>query len=86
MIQSFIHLHAHSYFSLMEGLVSPDGLVTTARKNGMEAIALTDHKCLSGAVEFENACVKNGIQPIYGMDEKRGMVKHLQAQQPFNAG
>lgn len=68
MIQSFIHLHAHSYFSLMEGLVSPDGLVTTARKNGMEAIALTDHKCLSGAVEFENACVKNGIQPIYGME------------------
>jgi len=34
----------------------------------MEAIALTDHKCLSGAVEFENACVKNGIQPIYGME------------------
>ncbi len=65
---SFIHLHAHSYFSLMEGLISPEELVLTAMKYGMQAIALTDHKCLSGAVEFENSCRKNGIEPIYGLE------------------
>ena len=68
MEKTFIHLHAHSYFSLMEGLISPEELVLTAKKYGMHAIALTDHKCLSGAVEFENSCRKNGVEPIYGLE------------------
>lgn len=65
---AFIHLHAHSFFSLMEGLISPEELVLTAKEYGMHAIGLTDHKCLSGAVEFENSCRKNGIEPIYGLE------------------
>ena len=64
---SFVHLHALSYYSLMEGLISPDELVNTARKYEMPAIAMSDHRCLTGVVEFSLACQKAGIQPIYGL-------------------
>ncbi|MBE0688395.1 MAG: DNA polymerase III subunit alpha [Anaerolineaceae bacterium] len=64
---SFVHLHTLSYYSLMEGLISPDELVNTAQKYEMPAIALSDHRCLTGVVEFTLACQKVGIQPIYGL-------------------
>jgi len=63
----FVHLHTFSYFSLMEGLLSPSDLVHLVKQNGMQAVALTDHNCLSGVVEFTHACEKAGIQPIFGL-------------------
>ena len=68
MTNSFVHLHAHSYFSLLEGLIAPRDLVKTAQEFGMNAIALVDHRWMTGAVEFENTCKKAGIQPIYGLE------------------
>ncbi len=65
---AFVHLHAHSYFSLQEGLISPEALVAAARSNGMQSMALVDHRCLSGAVAFEQACQKEEIKPIYGLE------------------
>lgn len=65
---SFVHLHAHSYFSLQEGLISPTDLVEAASQNGMSAIAVSDHLCLSAAVEFNHACQKKGIKPIFGLE------------------
>src|SRR5512147_1675813 len=62
------HLAAHSYYSLMEGLNSPAELAEEARRQGMPALALTDHRMLSGAVEFYQACVTNGIQPMVGLE------------------
>ncbi|MBW6472505.1 MAG: DNA polymerase III subunit alpha [Anaerolineaceae bacterium] len=64
---AFVHLHALSYYSLMEGLISPEELVNTARKYEMPAIAMSDHRCLTGVVEFTLACHKAGVQPIYGL-------------------
>ena len=64
---SFVHLHTLSYYSLMEGLISPEELVNTARKYEMPAIAMSDHRCLTGMVEFTLACQKANIQPIYGL-------------------
>ena len=63
----FVHLHALSYYSLMEGLISPEELVKTAQKFNMPAIAMSDHRCLTGVVEFALACQKANIQPIYGL-------------------
>lgn len=63
----FVHLHALSYYSLLEGLISPAELVSAAKRNGMSAVALCDHRCLSGVVEFTQACQEAGIQPVYGL-------------------
>jgi DNA polymerase III alpha subunit len=62
----FVHLHALSYYSLLEGLISPAELVSAAKRNGMSAVALCDHRCLSGVVEFTQACQEAGNQPVYG--------------------
>jgi DNA polymerase III subunit alpha len=62
------YLHTHSHFSLLEALPSPAELVEAARALGVPALALTDHRLLSGAVEFHNACQKAGIQPILGLE------------------
>ena len=63
----FVYLHTYSHYSLLEGLLSPADLARLAVENGMKAIALTDHRCLSGMVEFSQACDQEGIQPIFGM-------------------
>ena len=63
-----VHLHTHSYFSLQEGLSSPVELANAAAGYGMPALALTDHLCLSGAVEFYLACQEARIKPILGLE------------------
>jgi len=52
----FIHLTAHSSYSLQEGILSPFELVQAARERGMPALGLTDHRLLTGSVEFVHAC------------------------------
>ena len=64
----FIHLTTHSAYSLQEGLFSPAELVQAARDHGMSAIGLTDHRLLTGAVEFVHACREAEIQPILGLE------------------
>lgn len=77
---AFVHLHTYSHFSLLEGLISPAEYAQLAVEQGMQAIALTDHRCLSGMVEFAKACEQAGIQPIFGLTidvEWRGQVGEL---------
>lgn len=62
------HLIAHSCFSFLEALPTPQDLVQAAAGQGMPAIALTDHRYLTGSVEFFQACRKAGIQPIHGLE------------------
>lgn len=64
----FIHLHVHSHYSLLDGLTKIDELVETAKKDGANAVALTDHGVMYGAIEFYKACKKAGIKPIIGME------------------
>lgn len=64
----FIHLTTHSAYSLQEGLLLPSELVQAAQAEGMPALGLTDHRLLSGTVEFVQACQKTGIQPIVGLE------------------
>ena len=64
----FTHLHTHSSFSFLRGLISPQAMVESAVQNGMPAVALTDHHSLTGAIEFYAACLNAGIQPILGLE------------------
>jgi len=64
----FTHLRVHSHYSLLEGLPSPAELADTAAHYNMPALALADHRYLTGAVEFSQACKTTGIKPIYGLE------------------
>ena len=64
----FIHLTTHSAYSLQEGLLLPSELVQAAQADQLPALGLTDHRLLSGTVEFVSACRKAGIQPVLGLE------------------
>ncbi len=68
MEQKFIHLHTHSHYSLLDGLSKISDLVEKAKEDGMEAIALTDHGAMYGAIDFYMECTKAGIKPIIGVE------------------
>jgi DNA polymerase III subunit alpha len=64
----FVHLHCHSHYSLLDG-ASPIGrLVERAKQHGMNALALTDHGNLHGALEFYQKARSAGINPIVGYE------------------
>jgi DNA polymerase-3 subunit alpha len=65
---SFVHLHNHSEYSLLDGLNKIDLLVSRTKELGMKAVALTDHGFMYGAVEFYEACKNQGIKPIIGCE------------------
>jgi len=64
----FVHLHCHSHYSLLDGASPISKLVKRAKEHGMNALALTDHGNLHGALEFYTACKKEGINPIIGYE------------------
>jgi DNA polymerase-3 subunit alpha len=65
---SFVHLHLHSEYSLLDGLSRIDELVEKAKEYNMNAIGLTDHGAMYGAFRFLIAAQKAGIKPIIGME------------------
>ena len=65
---SFVHLHLHSEYSLVNGMIRLPALVDQTRTNQMPAVALTDMGNLYGAVKFFNKCVAQGIKPIIGAE------------------
>ena len=64
----FTHLHVHTHYSLLDGANKIPDLVRQAKKLGMDSLAITDHGCMFGVVEFFNECKKEGIKPILGME------------------
>ncbi|RLD14246.1 DNA polymerase III subunit alpha, partial [candidate division KSB1 bacterium] len=68
MMNPFVHLHTHSYYSLLDGVPSPEELVIAAKKTGFKALALTDHNGLYGAVEFYRKAKDYGLKPIIGTE------------------
>jgi DNA polymerase III subunit alpha len=64
----YVHLHNHTQFSLLDGLTRIPELIAYAKESGMEAVAMTDHGTLSGAIEFYKEAVANDIKPIIGIE------------------
>ncbi len=64
----FVPLHVHSHYSLLKALPKVPELVAAAKAQGYEALALTDIGNLYGAIEFYQACKKEGLKPIIGLD------------------
>ena len=65
---SFVHLHCHTHYSLLDGANRIDDLVKTAKSMDMPAIAITDHGNMFGAIEFYLAAIAAGIKPILGLE------------------
>jgi len=70
--KDFVHLHAHTHFSIQDALPSPKNYAMKAREMGFRATAITDHGKMGGAVEFVEACKGYGdhapIKPIVGIE------------------
>ena len=64
----FVHLHVHSEYSLLDGANRIKDLPKVAKEKGMDAIAITDHGVMYGAIEFYKACKEEGIKPIIGCE------------------
>jgi DNA polymerase-3 subunit alpha len=66
--ETFVHLHVHSEYSLLDGLSRLPDLAERAAELKMPALALSDHGNLFGAVEFYKECRKVGVKPIIGCE------------------
>jgi len=65
---SFVHLHVHSHYSLLDGACKIPELVETAAEHKMPAVAITDHGNMFGAVEFYREATGAGIKPVIGYE------------------
>ncbi|OGK35759.1 DNA polymerase III subunit alpha [Candidatus Roizmanbacteria bacterium RIFCSPHIGHO2_12_FULL_39_8] len=65
---SFVHLHTHSEYSLLDGMCRLDDMIARAKEQGMPAVALTDHGALYGAFKFFIKAKEAGLKPIIGVE------------------
>ena len=76
MADSFVHLHVHTEYSLLDGLSKVSPLIRRAKELSMPALAVSDHGAMYGAVEFYKAAQKEGIKPIIGIEAYTTNVPH----------
>lgn len=65
---SFVHLHNHTEYSMLDGAAKISPLFTEAKRLGMTAVGMTDHGNMYGAAEFYNSARKHDIKPIIGIE------------------
>ncbi len=75
---SFVHLHLHSQYSLLDGANRLDDVLGAAKSEGMPAMALTDHGNLFGALEFHDRARKAGVKPILGIEAYVAQGSHVE--------
>ena len=68
MAVTFVHLHTHSEYSILDSSCKIKGLLDLTEKYDMDALALTDHGVMGGAVKFYREAKKRGIKPIIGCE------------------
>lgn len=68
MSKDFVHLHVHTEYSLLDGFSRIKNLVNRANELNMSAVAITDHGCMFGAIDFFKVAKKEGIKPIIGCE------------------
>lgn len=64
----FVHLHLHTEYSLLDGFTRIDRLFDKVKASGMDAVAITDHGVMFGAVDFYKAAKRAGVKPIIGCE------------------
>jgi len=67
-LKPFVHLHVHSQYSLLDGACKTADLVKRAKELDQPSIAITDHGCLFGVVDFYSKAVAAGVKPIIGIE------------------
>lgn len=72
----YVHLHNHTQYSLLDGLTKLPALFNFAKETGMEAVAMTDHGTLSGAIDFYKKGLEAGVKPIIGIETYVAARKH----------
>lgn len=77
---SFVHLHVHTEYSLLDGLSKIPKLLDRAKEYGQPAIGLTDHGSMYGAVPFYNQAKKAGVKPIIGFEAYMSAVSRFEKQ------
>ncbi|MFW6084352.1 MAG: DNA polymerase III subunit alpha, partial [Gemmatimonadota bacterium] len=82
---SFVHLHCHSEYSLLDGANPVDALIDRAVELDMPALAITDHGNLHGAWEFQERARKRGIKPILGFEAYVAYGSRLTKERPPEA-
>jgi DNA polymerase-3 subunit alpha len=82
---TFVHLHCHSEYSLLDGANKLDALVDRAVELGMPALALTDHGNLHGAYHFYETARSKGIRPIIGCEAYVAFGDHRSKEKPPDA-
>lgn len=65
---SFVHLHCHSEYSLLDGFSNIKQLIRRAKEMGMPAVALTDHGTMHGVIDFFTQATEQGVKPIIGLE------------------
>ncbi len=65
---SFVHLHVHTEYSILDGFSNIRRLVARAKEMNMPALAITDHGAMYGVIEFYQAAQEAGLKPIIGME------------------
>lgn len=68
MARQFVHLHAHTEYSMLDGLARIPDLVAQAKKWEQPALAVTDHGGMYGTLHFYNACKKADLKPLIGCE------------------
>lgn len=77
MCSSFVHLHNHTEYSLLDGANQIPALVERAKALGQTSLAITDHGAMFGVMDFYFECQKQGIKPILGMEAYVAPQGHL---------
>lgn len=72
----YVHLHNHTQYSLLDGLTKLPELFDFVKTSGMQAVAMTDHGTLSGAIDFYKTAKNNDIKPIIGIETYVAVRKH----------
>ena len=67
-MSNFIHLHNHTHYSLLDAACTPIQLIEAAERDGMPALAITDHGVMYGCYEFYKKCTAHGIKPLLGFE------------------